>query len=116
MMGRFANAVRKNHANIICEAEQGEKIVRAAREEDGKKFEAEVIKGFHGIIIIREKDKDDIILGKTDPTYPTAKKAIDAMKETVAAEGENMKVEEVITPDNIGKVSEVLDDEEGGDE
>ena len=36
-----------------------------------------------GLIMLINEDKDRIILGRTDPTFKTAKAAVDAMKDTV---------------------------------
>ena len=52
---------------------------------DAIKCEAEMSEGFGhaGLIVLVENDKERAILGRTDPTFKTAKQAVDAMKETV---------------------------------
>ena len=50
------------------------------------KCEAEVGKngGHAGLIVLIEEDKERAVLGRTDPTFKTAKEAVSKMKETVA--------------------------------
>jgi len=64
-MSEFIKLVKEKGSAIRCEAEMSEGF------------------GHAGLIVLVEEDKERAILGRTDPTFKTAKQAVDAMKDTV---------------------------------
>lgn len=66
-MSNFVKLIKTKGDAIRCEAAPGE---------NG---------GHAGLIVLVEKDKERAVLGRTDPTFKSAKAAVDKMKETVDA-------------------------------